>query len=186
MSPAKERELISQAATGSHEALAALVDEHEATVFRYAMALVHRREDAEEVLQDVFVALMRYARGFRGEASLRTWLLTVTRNSAFRRRKKAAMRAEESIDLDALGRAAGWGSEDPESLAIRAERREELERALAGLGDEDREMILLRDLEGLSGRETAQMLGISVAAMKSRLHRARLRLAAELRAGGVR
>lgn len=186
MSPAKERELISQAAAGSHEALAALVDEHEATVFRYAMALVHRREEAEEVLQDVFVALTRYARGFRGEASLRTWLLTVTRNSAFRRRKKTAMRAEESVDLDALGRTAGWGSDDPESLAIRAERREELKRALAGLGDEDREMILLRDLEGLSGRETAEMLGISVAATKSRLHRARLRLAAELRAGGVR
>lgn len=186
MSPTEERELISQAATGSRAALEALVDEHEATVFRYAMALLCRKEDAEEVLQDVFVALVRYARGFRGEASLRTWLLTVTRNSAFRRRKKAAMRREESVDLDALGRAAGWGSEDPESLAIRAERREEFRRALDSLDEQGREIVVLRDLEGLSGRETAGLLGISVAAMKSRLHRARLQLSAELRAGGVR
>lgn len=185
MSPEEERGLIAQAATGRHDALEALVAEHEAAVFRYAMALVRRREDAEEVLQDVFIALMRYAGAFRGDASLRTWLLTVTRNAAFRRRKETAKRAEEPLDLDALGSAAGWGAADPELLAMRAERREELERALAGLGEEDREMILLRDLEGLSGRETADMLGLSMAAMKSRLHRARLRLAAALRTGGV-
>ncbi len=185
MSPEEERELIAQAAAGRHDALEALVDEHEAAVFRYALALVRRREDAEEVLQDVFVALMRYAAAFRGDASLRTWLFTVARNAAFRRRKQTELRAEEPLDLAGLGRAAGWGAPDPELLAMRAERRAELERVLAGLDEEDREMILLRDLEGFSGQETADMLGLSMAAMKSRLHRARLRLAAALRTGGA-
>jgi RNA polymerase sigma-70 factor (ECF subfamily) len=73
---------------------------------------------------------------------------------------------------------------DPEALAGRLETQAMLERALASLGDEDREVIVLRDLEGLSGEETAQALGLSLPAMKSRLHRARLRLLAAVKGGG--
>ncbi len=184
MSPVEELKLVADAANGDRTALEALVAEHEAAVFRYAQSLVRKREDAEEVLQEVFLAFIRYARAFRGDSSLRTWLLTVTRNTAYRVRKKAADGEGESVELDALGAAAGWGSEDPESLAIRAESRDGLQRALDGLSEEDREIVLVRDLEGLSGEEAAAMLGITVAAMKSRLHRARLRLAGALRTGG--
>lgn len=188
MPPGKDSELIAQAARGDSHALGRLVDEHEAAVFRYALSLLRNRADAEEVLQETFLALMRGAGEFRGEATLRTWLLTVARNAAWRLRKRAAKRAEEPIDLDALGCAAGWGSEDPESLAVRAESERNLRAALDRLGDEEREMIVLRDLEGLSGAEAAELVGLSLPAMKSRLHRARLHLAAELRdlRGGAR
>ncbi len=183
--PAREElELAARTAAGDANAFRLLVDRHQAAVFRYALALVGRREDAEDVLQDVFLALLRHAAGFRGDASMRTWLLTVTRNSAFRVRGRTARLAEDSVELDELGKAAGWGAADPEQLAIRAQDRTRLQGALEGLGAEDREVIALRELEGMSGAETAEVLGVSLTAMKSRIHRARLRLAAALRQGG--
>lgn len=83
--------------------------------------------------------------------------------------------------LDELGLQAGWGGDDPEALAVAAEHRERLAAALARLAPEDREVITLRDLDGVPGEQTASMLGVNVAAMKSRLHRARMTLAAEVR-----
>lgn len=81
-----------------------------------------------------------------------------------------------------LGLEAGWGSDNPEALAIAAERRDTLRRALHGLSPGDREVLVLRDIEGLRGPEAAEVLGIGERALKSRLHRARLRLAVSLRA----
>lgn len=86
--------------------------------------------------------------------------------------------------LMTLGREAGWGSDDPEALAIAAERTSALTSALQSLSPGDRELLILRDVEGLSGQEAADVLGIKSRALKSRLHRARLRLAGALRAGG--
>jgi RNA polymerase sigma-70 factor, ECF subfamily len=78
---------------------------------------------------------------------------------------------------------AGWGAESPEALVVEREAQEQLTRALDKLAAEYREILVLRDLEQLSGEEVAKLLGISLAAMKSRLHRARLDLASELRKG---
>ncbi|MGB5681902.1 MAG: sigma factor-like helix-turn-helix DNA-binding protein, partial [Polyangiales bacterium] len=80
---------------------------------------------------------------------------------------------------------AGWGSDDPEAIAIASERKGALRRAMASLSAEDQEVLILRDLEGLRGSEAAEVLGISLRALKSRLHRARLRLAASLRGLGT-
>ena len=80
-----------------------------------------------------------------------------------------------------LGVDAGWGSEDPEAIAIAAERGAALRKAIAMLSPEDQEVLILRDLEGLRGAEAAEVLGVGERALKSRLHRARLRLAALLR-----
>ena len=84
---------------------------------------------------------------------------------------------------DDLERDAGWGTEPPDALFERLEDRASLERALGDLAPADREVLVLRDLEELSGDETAAVLGITLRAMKSRLHRARLRLAAALKEG---
>ncbi|MEM7608480.1 MAG: sigma factor-like helix-turn-helix DNA-binding protein, partial [Myxococcota bacterium] len=82
-----------------------------------------------------------------------------------------------------LGVAAGWGTRDPEHLVSLAQQSERLKDALQRLEGSEREVLLLRDVQQLSGKETAQALGLPIAAMKSRLHRARLRLAVELRKG---
>ena len=103
---------------------------------------------------------------------------------ATRLRQRQAREALDDTPVEDLGVQAGWGQSNPEGPAIRHERHTAIASALAALPAEDREILTLRDLEGTSGEEAAALLGVGLAAMKSRLHRARLRLAAELRKGG--
>ncbi len=182
-----DEELATRAAAGGDHAFAALVDRHQAGVYRLARLLVGRDDLAEDVLQQTFVSAWRAIGSFRGEASVRTWLYTIARHAAWKARAAqadAAVGGLETSDLEALGLAAGWGRDNPEEQAIRAEARAQLRAAFAVLSAEDREILTLRDLEGLSGDEAARLLGVGLPAMKSRLHRARLRLAAVIRKEG--
>lgn len=178
----QDREWAAAAAAGDHEAFASLVTRHQAGVYRLARLLVHQQADAEDILQQTFLSAWRGLGSYRGEASVRTWLLTITRHAAYARRTRAARLPMDDTrveDIEDLGVAAGWGR-DPEQLAVRAEQQALLRAAFAKLSAEEREIMTLRDLEGLSGDDTAQLLGLSRAAMKSRLHRARMTLAAEV------
>ncbi|MEZ5289524.1 MAG: sigma-70 family RNA polymerase sigma factor [Vicinamibacterales bacterium] len=176
-----DADLLARAAGGNREAFAVLVARHQASVYRFARTLVARPADAEDVLQQTFLAAWTSAARFRAEASVRTWLFVIARNAAFSQRAREARRPETELPLDDLGMAAGWGSDDPETAALAAERRAALASAFEALPPADREVLTLRDLEGLSGDETAAVLGVSLPAMKSRLHRARLGLAARVR-----
>jgi len=173
-------ELARRAADGDREAFAALVTRHQASVYRLARH-VAGSEAAEDVLQQAFLSAWQGVARFRGESSVRTWLLTITRNAALTRRVRVAREPIDPTSLDELGIRAGWGGPNPEQLAAAAEQRERLSAALAALAPEEREILTLRDLEGLAGDEVAAMLGLSLAAMKSRLHRARMSLAAAVR-----
>jgi RNA polymerase sigma-70 factor (ECF subfamily) len=175
---------LARAARGDADAFAGLVARHGAAVFRYARSLSDSREDAEDVLQQTFLAAWQAAGTFRGAASVRTWLLTIARNAAWRLRERRGREAIDAVPIDDLGLRAGWGEAHPEFVVQRNEHRGRVEAALARLAPEDREVLTLRELEGYSGDETAGLLGLGRAAMKSRLHRARLRLAAALREGG--
>jgi RNA polymerase sigma-70 factor (ECF subfamily) len=139
--------------------------------------------DAEDLLQETVLSGFRGAAGFRGDVFARTWLFRIARNAAFHQRHRAAQHRQQ-VSLESLGELAGWNAAGPEQLAARAHRRDLLLGALNGLEPEDREILTLRELEGLSGEETAEALGLSLAAMQSRLHRVRLRLIARLRQGG--
>lgn len=177
--------LVGRSAQGDREAFDTLVTRHQASVFRLARYLIGNKDEAEDVLQQTFLSAWQGARGFRGESSIRTWLLTIARNAALTRRKQAAREPIDETPLEDLGIRAGWGGPDPEQLAAAAEQRDRLAAALAALVPEEREILTLRDLEGLAGDEVATMLGLSLAAMKSRLHRARLSLAAAVRGGMI-
>lgn len=172
-------ELARLAAGGDREAFASLVTRHQASVYRLARHVAG--SDAEDVLQQAFLSAWQGVAGFRGESSVRTWLLTITRNAALTRRVRAAREPIDATPLEDLGIRAGWGGPNPEQLAVAAEQRDRLSAALAALAPEEREILTLRDLEGLAGDEVAAMLGLSLAAMKSRLHRARMSLAAAVR-----
>jgi len=178
-------ELLQRTAGGDRAAFSVFVERHQAAIFRHASHLTSRREDAEDLLQETFLSALRAAGQFRGDASARTWLFTIARNASLRRylaKDAGRTSGEDEADLETLALRAGWGAENPESLAILAQNRARLEAALASLNPGEREVILLRDIEGFSGEETASILGLSLAAVKSRLHRGRIELAARLRA----
>ncbi len=178
---ATDLDLLQKTASGDGIAFTVFVKRHQAAVFRHASCLATHREDAEDLLQETFLSAFKAASQFRGDASGRTWLFHITRNAALRRIELHTTISETELPLDSLAVKAGWGTVNPESLAMLAEDRERLERALSALPQEEREIILLRDWERVSGEETVALLGISLAAMKSRLHRARIHLAALLR-----
>jgi len=178
--------LLARAGGGDRDAFDVLIGRHAPSVLRMIRLHVGRADDAEDVLQQAFVAAWRGAAAFRGDSSVRTWLFTIARHAAWKRREDARRHDVAEVPLDELGVLAGWGSEDPEALAVAAERRELLRAAFDALEPADRDVLTLRDLEGQSGEETAALLGLSLAAMKSRLHRARMTLAARVRQEVVR
>jgi RNA polymerase sigma-70 factor, ECF subfamily len=184
-----DEELLVRAARGEREAFTHLVASTRGPVYRLALAITGNTADAEDVLQETYLAAYRGAASFRGDASARTWLLTIARHHAWRIGKRRVQGAEppsgwDAENLESLGLAAGWGSDDPERIATRAQDRDMLLRAMARLPEDYREIISLRDLEGIAGDAVAHLMGLALPAMKSRLHRARLALAACLREEG--
>lgn len=176
--------LLARAAAGEAAAFDTFVGRHQASVFRFARTQVARADAAEDLLQQTFLSAWQAAGDFRGDGSARGWLFTITRHAASRWRERDARAAIDDSPVDQLGLEAGWGGPSPELQAMHREMQARVADALAALAPEDREILTLRDLEGVPGDEAAALLGLGVAAMKSRLHRARLRLAVSLREGG--
>lgn len=173
--------LLERARGGDRDAAGAFVARHLDAVHRYARAVCRDASSADDATQDVFLAALRPGPPLAG-ADARPWLLVATRHASFHHARRRAGEPTHFEPLDALGELAGWG--DPEAEYAAREANTQLEAALARLSTEDREVLVLRDLEGLEGEAAAEALGLSLAGMKSRLHRARLRLMAELRKGG--
>jgi RNA polymerase sigma-70 factor (ECF subfamily) len=186
--PPSDVELFSRAAQGDPSARRELVRRTRGPVYRLLRRLTKDDAQAEDLLQETFITALAHLPSWRGEGTPRGWLFAIARSKVLMARRGGAGRTESTEDtkLEALGLAAGWGAPlDPEALTARLEEQAVLERALGALDDEAREVLTLRDLEGLSGEETAQALGLSLAAMKSRLHRARLALVAHVKRGGT-
>ncbi len=180
---ANDADLLRRTRGGDRAAAEVFVSRHLDAVLRYARALCQDAVAAEDVAQDVLFAALRGQSELVGTTA-GAWLLVSTRHAVFRQGRRRAGEPDRFVPLDELGLAAGWG-EDPEARFGRLEDNARLAAALDALPDEDREVLVLRELEELSGEQTAETLGITLAAMKSRLHRARLRLMATLREGGT-
>lgn len=178
-----DEQLLQRTAAGDRSAFGPIVERHQAAVLRFAHGWVDRSEDAEEVLQSTFLAALTAAPSFRGESTVRTWMLSIARHAALKLRRQARRDRVVELPLDQLGVLAGWGSESPESGYQAADDLQRLRHALESLDPSERELITLRDLEQLTGSETATLVGLPLATMKSRLHRARLKLAAHMRRG---
>ncbi len=153
-------------------------------VYNVARRMVRSDADAEDVTQDVLLKVLRKLPTFRGESALPTWLHRVTVNTALSHRRKRAVREErrardpfDTLLADTAAPDAGWdGASAPEARLFSQETRSLIERALAGLPAIYRSVFLLADVEGLPNAVIADRLGLSLAAIKSRLHRARQRL----------
>lgn len=167
-------DLIAAARRGEHEAFGELVRRHERRLRPVIARLLSDPRDTDEALQDTFVAAWRGLDGFRGRASFGTWIHRIAVNEALMRLRR---RRPERPDLDPLIPDPGPG---PAELAESADLQRRLDRWLRSLPDEHRLPLVLRDIAGMSNREAAAALGISLAAMKSRVHRARLLLLEEV------
>lgn len=170
--------LLAGAKAGDRRALERLLSRHQRRVYRFGLSMCRDEEDARDVVQDTLLAVARGVRDFRGGSSLSTWLYTIARSFCIkkRRRSRFAPAAETSLEGQSAaeaGRIADAGRGPDDSLAGR-EVQAALERAIGRLEPMYREALLLRDVEGLTATEAARALGLSVAAVKSRLHRARL------------
>jgi RNA polymerase sigma-70 factor (ECF subfamily) len=178
-----DRELLQRSASGDRTAFNEFVERHGADVFRYARWVAGNETDAEDVLQQTFLDAWNAAGEARAESGARAWLLSIARRNALRVSSRRGAAREREQSLEELGELAGFGDLEhtPERVARAAEERELVEDALAALEPEEREILVLRDIEELPGASVAELLGLSLAAQKSRLHRARLRLAAQLR-----
>jgi RNA polymerase sigma-70 factor, ECF subfamily len=159
--------LLAAAREGDLDAFAELIRRYERRVRSVVARLLDDERDVEEAAQDVFVQAWRTLSSYRGDSALFTWLYRIAVNEALmrRRRKQVAV-----VELD----EAIAGSSEPEVPD------EWVLARVRALPDELRLPLVLRDLEGLSNREVAQVLGLSLAATKSRVHRARMRIRAEV------
>ncbi len=170
-----EQELLAAARGGDRQALEKLLERYQGHVYRFGMKMCGDSEDAQDVLQETLLAVAKGVKDFRGASSMTTWLYTIARSFCIkrRRRSKFAPEREESGEGEELQRVADT-QRGPDELLAGRQIEQVLDSAIRALEPMYREVLVLRDVEGLSAPEVADVLGISVEAVKSRLHRARV------------
>jgi len=178
-----EAELIRRVCAGDKEAFYSLVEPCERAVFTAAMSILNNVADAEEVAQEAVLKAFAALPRFRGESKFSTWLVQITINEARLKLRRDRRHLYDSIDesqTDDQGDCfpkdfADW-REIPSETLQRKELKEALKRALDGLPQKYREVLILRDVQHLSIQETAEVLGITEGSVKTRLLRARFRM----------
>ena len=168
---------------GKPGAFDAIVRAHQDRVYAFCLRMLSDREDALDVAQEVFLSAYRNLAGFRGEASLSTWLLRIAANRALNRIRQRATRGarevmsiEPQADGDSPFQPSGREEDRPDRMVESRETRKILEAAIANLDEDSRMLVLLSDVEGLSYEELSEAVGIPLGTVKSRLHRARMAL----------
>jgi RNA polymerase sigma-70 factor, ECF subfamily len=172
--PAKgESALVDRAKAGDREAFEELVRRHAERLYAVVLRFVADAEEAQEVTQDAFLRAWRGIARFEGRSLFFTWLYRIGINEAKRRVRRQPAVPVASLDDEPVPDAPDW-SEAPETRSELGDLRRVLEEAIRSLPVEYRATIVLRDIEGLTTREAAEIMDVGEAAFKSRLHRARL------------
>ena len=181
-----EAQIIASILAGNTHEFHDLVRPHERSVYVMALSLLHNEADAEDAAQEAFLKAFRNLATFRGDAKFSTWLISITLNEARSRLRSKKTAKVESLDEPPEGQGhvspallRDW-REIPSEALERQEVRLMLQDAITDLPLIYREVFLLRDVEELSVNESAEALGITVAAVKVRLHRARIMLQKKL------
>ncbi|MFW6108543.1 MAG: RNA polymerase sigma factor [bacterium] len=181
-----DEELVAQARRGDDAAFGALVRRHQDGLFNGICRMVGRREDAEDLAQEVFVKAYRHIARFEGRSSFYTWVYSIAVNVVIsHRRKQSTRRRQSTVSLDAIVGDDGPfevmdDAAGPDRVSQQHEVGERIEQAIAQLEDDQRDIVVLRDIEGFSYEEIGELLGLPQGTVKSRLHRARLALREQL------
>jgi RNA polymerase sigma-70 factor, ECF subfamily len=190
-----DQAILDRLRAGDERAFEALVARYDGSLRRVARTFVHTPAAVDDVVQETWLGVVRGLPGFEGRSSLRTWLFSILVNQARTRARRdarslpfSAIEGEDrpSVDPAAFGTDGRWTSApprldaDPETGLLSGELRAQLLRAVEALSDQQRAVITLRDLAGLSGAEVCDLLDISAANQRVLLHRARSRVRAAL------
>jgi len=183
-----EHGLLKDAAGGDTGALEALMGRYSGRVYRLAYGITRNPADAEEIVQDVFLQMIRKGADFEGRAAVASWIYRVTTNVALNKRRGKRREVETSLDdclpsYEADGHRAGaraflvadWSAR-PDAELLSGETRRVLEEAIDRLPEHYRAVLILKDVEELSHEDVAASVGDSVPAVKTRVHRARMAL----------
>jgi RNA polymerase sigma-70 factor (ECF subfamily) len=183
---ASEARFIERLRARDERAFNQLVKQYESRVFGLLLRLIGRRDEAEDLAQEVFVQVFKAIGGFRGEAKLSTWIFRIAVNLSKNRTKYLARRRADSQDhFDGVGDdVAMQGAKDvtmaviarPDELLSGVELEAIVERSIAELDAEFREVLILRDVEDMTYEEIGEITGLADGTVKSRIHRARIQL----------
>lgn len=178
--PVTDAELVERARAGDPAAFGALVDRYQHVVFRAALAVVGRREEAEDVAQEALVRAYRGIEGFRGDASVKTWLLAITWRQAHSHRRALAMRLRRFVGGTDAMELARSGERPADAVVADAEFRRHVARATAALPRKYREALLLSATGDHTFEEMSAALGVPAGTLKWRVSEARRLLKAKL------
>jgi len=173
-----DEELVQKAQQDDERAFGSLVERYEAKVYSLAMKMLRNPEDAEDVLQDTFLRAYRGIKSFQGNSTFSTWIYRITANSALmrlRKKKLPTVSIDDADERETPINIADW-SPGPVEQLLTKETQQAMDEAIEALPPEFKQVFILRDVEELSNSEVAEILDLSVAAVKSRLHRARLKV----------
>ncbi len=188
----EEAALIEELRAGSEEAFAWLIARYHQPIFSLLARTVQNRADAADLTQEVFVKVFRGIRGFHGESSLRTWIYRIALREASNQRRWWARHKQQEVPIEQeitegdapvrLKEMLVDPSESPYDLAVHEENRARVEAALAKVPEPFRTTLILRDIEGFVYEEVAEMQGVNLGTVKSRLVRGRAWLKGLLKA----
>ena len=181
----REIELANGLLSRDPGALERFVEHFRSKVFRYSWIMCGQREDAEEVAQDALLRAFESFDQLRNPERVRSWIFRIARNACLMKRRKSVFAPDRELSLDEFIPSSNGAGEHrhieiadwsrlPDDELLNRELRSTLDRAITGLPEKYRAVVLLRDVEELSTEETAQILDVSVDVVKTRLHRGRL------------
>ncbi|MEM1109043.1 MAG: sigma-70 family RNA polymerase sigma factor [Planctomycetota bacterium] len=191
MEPAEEQALIERAQSGDRAALGDLLRGHQQRLYNVCYRMVSHPDDAAELTQDVLLKVVEKISEFRGDAKLTTWMTRVAMNASISHLRKRKLRqtvsinqppgpGNENADSALAGRLPDPREPGPEACVQQHDMLDELQSAIARLDDDQRAVLVLRDVEELDYHQIAQTLDLPVGTVKSRLFRARLALRQQL------
>ena len=176
-----DHDLIRQFKEGSVDAMEKIVAKYEGPIFNFGLKMCGQTQDAEDIAQDTFVSAFRSLGEFREETKLKNWLFRIAANACIRKRRKKKYEPDRELSLESMMPGNGdhgrydipdW-SADPANVLLRSELKNIIDSAIETLPPKYRMVFVLRDIEGFTTEETAEILGITLPSVKTRLHRAR-------------
>jgi RNA polymerase sigma-70 factor, ECF subfamily len=172
----EETEMISRCQRGDQEALKEIFDKYNKKVYRIAYGVVRQREEALDIVQEVFIKLFHSIKNFKGKSHFYTYLYRMVMNTAIDHARKTGKQIISSLDQEGSFQPFDDLEKGPERILLQKELEERVKLAMDKLPAEQRAALIFRDVEGLSYQEMAETMGCSIGTVMSRLHYGRKRM----------